>query len=897
MNRSTLIRLAAIASICAAAAPRVCAQTPAVVAQPSSLTFDLRAGTPPSQNVLISLTNTTTPSTAATITASTGLRVNNARQITPVIPTTIFVSVDPFVTQGPSGQIQVFVPGLSTLIIPVCFIRTGGTQCPGGGTGTGNFFATPSQVTFTQTSTTPPGSAQVSLSATGGVIPTYFVSVFYTGGLSTNWLQVSPAPGTLSSSQFLTLTPNTIGLPAGTYTATVTLQPQNTGFNTVNIPVTLTVGTGGGTGNFYATPSALVFTTLSTIQSLTIYAATTTTFTITPSANLQGILSISPVFGTTPATVQVSVINPSAVAANTLGTLTVTPGSGSGYPAFQIPVQINSTGSVTGSLIVNPTSLLFTTTPGATAPQSQTINVTSSTSTQQVFSVSTSSQNGFLTAFASSTLTPAVITVGINPSAISQAGNYTGFVTITPASGIGAGVPVTVPVTVNVGTSAATPIIATPTSLTLEGRAGSTQKPSATVRLDVAAGLQAVIFTTAVKTTTGGNWLSVNTVGVAPGQLTITADPAALAAGTYEGAVTVTPTGSNPFDIRVTFTVTGSGELRVTPTSLSFAHQTTSQTNPPSQTVQITSTGTTLNWTATATSTGNWLQVSPASGTTGNALTVSVNPTGLTAGTYNGTISVSSSNATNPAQTINVTLTVTTPVVPVITSFVNGASFASSQVSPGLIATLIGTDLGPATAIAATPGASGFPTTLGEVQVLFDGRPAPLLYVSTRQVSTVAPFDLAGRVSTRVQVEYRGQRSRELELRVADATPGIFTLNQTGSGQGAVLNQNTSVNGPSNPEVRGNIVVIYATGLGSVFPTVPTGTLATTASQTTIPVRVRIGGAEARVTYSGAAPGIVGGGYQVNAVIPESVTPGSAVPVTIEAGSGLSQPGVTIAVQ
>jgi uncharacterized protein (TIGR03437 family) len=136
-----------------------------------------------------------------------------------------------------------------------------------------------------------------------------------------------------------------------------------------------------------------------------------------------------------------------------------------------------------------------------------------------------------------------------------------------------------------------------------------------------------------------------------------------------------------------------------------------------------------------------------------------------------------------------------------------------------------------------------------------------------------------------------------MDLRVAEAAPGIFTLSMGGTGQGAVLNQNGTVNGASNPERRGNVVVIYATGLGSVFPLIPTGTAAGTASPTTLPVRVRIGGVEARVLYSGAAPGLVGGTYQVNAEIPESVTPGAAVPVVIEAGSALSQPGVTIAVQ
>ena len=59
--------------------------------------------------------------------------------------------------------------------------------------------------------------------------------------------------------------------------------------------------------------------------------------------------------------------------------------------------------------------------------------------------------------------------------------------------------------------------------------------------------------------------------------------------------------------------------------------------------------------------------------------------------------------------------------------------------------------------------------------MLFDGIPGPMIYASARQTSAVVPYAVAGRLSTRVQVEYRANLSNPIELRVVEAAPGIFT--------------------------------------------------------------------------------------------------------------------------
>jgi hypothetical protein len=96
--------------------------------------------------------------------------------------------------------------------------------------------------------------------------------------------------------------------------------------------------------------------------------------------------------------------------------------------------------------------------------------------------------------------------------------------------------------------------------------------------------------------------------------------------------------------------------IGVSPASFSFT-ATSGGANPANQSLSITNTGGgTLNWTASDNAT--WLSVSPASGTAPSSVTVSVNISGLAAGTYNGAITVSATGATNSPVTVPVTLTV-----------------------------------------------------------------------------------------------------------------------------------------------------------------------------------------------------------------------------------------------
>jgi uncharacterized protein (TIGR03437 family) len=179
--------------------------------------------------------------------------------------------------------------------------------------------------------------------------------------------------------------------------------------------------------------------------------------------------------------------------------------------------------------------------------------------------------------------------------------------------------------------------------------------------------------------------------------------------------------------------------------------------------------------------------------------------------------------------------------------------------------------------------------------VLFDGTPSPLIYVSATQVSAIVPYALDGRVSTQIQVEYQGVQSAPIAVRIAGSAPGIFTLDQ--NGQGAILNQDNSINSSTNGAAAGSIISIYATGDGAVVPQGVDGVIiGATLPMPRLPVTVTIGGQPADILYAGSAPGLPAGALQVNARIPSGTASGTT-PIVLKVGDASSQSGVTVAIQ
>ena len=167
--------------------------------------------------------------------------------------------------------------------------------------------------------------------------------------------------------------------------------------------------------------------------------------------------------------------------------------------------------------------------------------------------------------------------------------------------------------------------------------------------------------------TTSTPWLSVSpaqgTTRRETDVVTVSVNVAGLAAGSYDGTITLTTNGTTTATQEVDVALDIKAPvptLTLNPSSLSFA--TTFGSSPPaSQTASIKNTGGgTMNWTAT--SSAPWLVVSPGSGSTTtetDQMSVSINASGMGIGTYEAPITIASSGTVNAPQSVPVMLSIT----------------------------------------------------------------------------------------------------------------------------------------------------------------------------------------------------------------------------------------------
>jgi uncharacterized protein (TIGR03437 family) len=208
---------------------------------------------------------------------------------------------------------------------------------------------------------------------------------------------------------------------------------------------------------------------------------------------------------------------------------------------------------------------------------------------------------------------------------------------------------------------------------------------------------------------------------------------------------------------------------------------------------------------------------------------------------------------------------------------VSAASLLSGPVSPGEIVTIFGrADLAAASA------------------VQFNGASAPILYAGTGQVNAIVPFGLDTSGAVKLEILSPKQSLGVASLPAATVSPALFTVGSTGSGPGAILNQDFSVNSFSNAASAGSIVMIFGTGFGALIPPAADGQLATAAAPTAQLVSATIAGVPAEVIYAGAAPGLIAGVVQINVQIPPGLPANPAAVVSLSIGGVTSGPGVTV---
>ena len=226
---------------------------------------------------------------------------------------------------------------------------------------------------------------------------------------------------------------------------------------------------------------------------------------------------------------------------------------------------------------------------------------------------------------------------------------------------------------------------------------------------------------------------------------------------------------------------------------------------------------------------------------------------------------------------------------------VNSATFAANgPLAPGGLISIFGQHLSQN-----QQGAPQIPlgTQLAGTLVTLAGHPLPLLFASDGQVNAMIPYGIPVNAHYQLVVSRGSSISAPEPVTLAGAQPAVFTSNQSGSGQGIILDLNNHLVQPGNPAHANDVVVMYCESLGDVNPAVPAGTAApgSPPAMTANPVTVTIGGVDAAVQFAGLAPGFAGL-YQLNVVVPGGVAAGDAVPVVVSV-AGQASPPVTLAVQ
>lgn len=395
-------------------------------------------------------------------------------------------------------------------------------------------------------------------------------------------------------------------------------------------------------------------------------------------------------------------------------------------------------------------------------------------------------------------------------------------------------------------------------------------------------------------TTSGGNWLSVTPTGgsTATGPFTVlaSANPGTLGPGIYRGTVRATFSAGAAMDVEAA--------LIVRPRAA------TAQSLVPSAVDGCTPTGMELisnsigNGVSVPTSFPKVLVVNvvDSCGESLNDATVVATAQGATipmqfigSGTYSGTwVPLSEGSATMTFTALHPTFTSVTRSytvtldaavenrrLPVL--FANGvvenAGFTPRQpLAPGSIVALFGSSLAPQLA-----EASQIPLErdLAGVSVRFGNVDAPLYRVAADQINAQVPLNLQPGATVPIVVNARGLLTAPQNYFISPAQPGVVVAP---SGLAAVRDAQNRLITLENPAHVGDVIQIFALGLGKTDPAVDTGAASPPSSTVVNPLTVLIGGIEAPIQYQGLAPGFVGL-YQVNVIVPAGVSLADSVPI------------------
>lgn len=216
-------------------------------------------------------------------------------------------------------------------------------------------------------------------------------------------------------------------------------------------------------------------------------------------------------------------------------------------------------------------------------------------------------------------------------------------------------------------------------------------------------------------------------------------------------------------------------------------------------------------------------------------------------------------------------------------SIVHGATFTKGDFAPNTFISIFGENLAWSTRAvsAANLESNTLPISLGGVQVLIGPTHGYLVFVSPGQINALVDSRLtAGTYQVRVLRD--SVAGAPATIRIADTSPGLFAV---ADGFPVVTRPDGSLVTIENPARPGQIVILWATGLGSTNPPLKPGELARGAAplQRSAEFQIALNGKPVPVgnlLYAGIAPGFAGL-YQINLLLPEDTPANPTVRVGI----------------
>lgn len=594
-----------------------------------------------------------------------------------------------------------------------------------------------------------------------------------------------------------------------------------------------------------------------------------------------------------------AVVDPSRLDQGTYtGTITIT--TTPSAQRLDIPVVITVAGSQP-QIQLSSTGFRFQTVSGGAAPPPQTVTVLNSGAGTLNFSVSTSTVSGgqgWLMASPTSGSSPATVTVSINPAGLAP-GDYYGQVQFS-GTGI-ANSPQTASVVLNIAPAGADiGAFLQTTGLIFVGQAAGANPAAKTVQVTNPS-TKSLTFTATGFSQNGKSFFTVQpasgSVSAAnPVQLSVQPNTTGLAVGVYRGEITLFfAEDATVRKIAVVLIVIPAGsaagfERGARVESISGASPTAAGCTPSKLVPVFTQLGSSFTVVAawptlieitvvddcgTAMTDGNVV----ASFSSGDPpLSLSSLRDGRWSATWQPRSASTQVTVTGKAQQLAPPLEGTqvvggsqqaNPTTPSIGAggIVSAARSNGYQpLAPGSFISIYGTHFASAVNMA---NVLPFTTQLGSTQVVLGGRKVPLQYVSSGQINAVVPYDVPPNSTQQIIVVNGTAVSVPEPVLIAPAQPAVFAITKA---DGSNVDTN-------NAAKAGDILVIYAAGLGDVSPPVIAGSAAVL-SQTVNPVTVTMGGVPAVVDFAGLAPGFAGL-YQVNARVPGGVKPADDVPLQL----------------